>query len=92
MIVNTVDGKDKGRVMLYALSTCGWCKKTKRLLEELEVAYQCVDVDIQSEEDQAAIDAILEKYNPDVTFPTMIINDEHVIKGFDMFAIRGAFE
>ena len=40
-----VEGEDRGDVMLYALSTCGWCKKTKALLQELGVAYKYVDVD-----------------------------------------------
>ena len=32
MAVNHVAGRNKGKVMLYALSTCGWCAKTKELL------------------------------------------------------------
>ena len=41
-----VDGKDKGKVMLYTLSTCGWCRKTKALLKDLDVAYDYIDVDL----------------------------------------------
>ena len=33
MAVEHVTGKNKGKVMLYALSTCGWCGKTKELLQ-----------------------------------------------------------
>ncbi|MDD5684459.1 MAG: glutaredoxin family protein, partial [Methanoregulaceae archaeon] len=29
-----IDGEDKGKVVLFALSTCGWCAKTKELLAE----------------------------------------------------------
>ena len=36
MEINHVDGQDKGKVMLYALSTCVWCKKTKKLLDKLD--------------------------------------------------------
>jgi glutaredoxin len=41
----TVAGKNKGEIKLYALSTCGWCFKTKQLLNALGVAYCYVDVD-----------------------------------------------
>ena len=34
MKIETVDGENKGNVMLYALSTCSWCKKTKNLLSD----------------------------------------------------------
>ena len=43
MDIKHVDGKDKGKVFLYALSTCGWCKKTKAFLNEQGVEYSYVD-------------------------------------------------
>ncbi len=39
MEVEHVPGKNVGHAMLYALSTCPWCQKTKRLLNELGVEY-----------------------------------------------------
>ena len=42
-----VPGENKGhKVTLYALSTCGWCKKTKKFLDELGVEYEYVYVDL----------------------------------------------
>jgi hypothetical protein len=35
-----VPGKKSRRIMLYALSTCGWCHKTKKLLDDLGVVKQ----------------------------------------------------
>jgi len=32
-----VDGKKAGHIVIYALSTCPWCKKTKKLLDDLGV-------------------------------------------------------
>ena len=43
--VETVEGADKGDVLLYALSTCHWCKKTRALLDELGVKYRYVYID-----------------------------------------------
>ncbi|MCJ7714049.1 glutaredoxin family protein, partial [Candidatus Bathyarchaeota archaeon] len=40
-----VEGENRGDVKLYALSTCGWCKKTKGLLNDLHAQYSYVDVD-----------------------------------------------
>ncbi|MDD5660242.1 MAG: glutaredoxin domain-containing protein [Actinomycetota bacterium] len=44
--INHVDGKQNKKVMLYALSTCIWCRKTKMLLDELGIAYDYMDVDL----------------------------------------------
>ena len=41
-----VPGRNAGKVMLYALSTCVWCNKTKKLLNELGVEYDYTDVDL----------------------------------------------
>jgi len=35
MRATRVAGKNKGQILLYALSTCVWCKKTKQLLDQL---------------------------------------------------------
>jgi glutaredoxin-like protein NrdH len=48
-----VDGKSAGEIMLYALSTCGWCKKTKDILSKLGVAYDYINVDELSEAEAA---------------------------------------
>ena len=46
MPVEHVSGKNMGHTMLYALSTCVWCKKTKQLLDDLGVEYDYVFVDL----------------------------------------------
>ena len=35
MVMQHVEGQDKGKLVLFALSTCGWCKKTRELIEDL---------------------------------------------------------
>ena len=76
-----VTGTDRGRhdIMLFALSTCVWCKKTKRLLNDLDVSYEFIDVDQLSGRDKAEVIEELEKYNPRVTFPTIIIDGECIV-------------
>ncbi len=91
MNVTHVDGRQKGKVMLYALSTCGWCKKTKALLNELGIAYDYIDVDLLKGSEQAAVIGIVKKHNPDTNFPTMVINDIKCIVGFKEDDIRKEF-
>ena len=40
-----VKGVNKGDIKLYALSTCGWCGKTKELLNDLGVEFNYIYVD-----------------------------------------------
>jgi glutaredoxin len=82
MDVNHVEGKDKGKIILYALSTCPWCKKTKRLLERLGVAYDYVDVDQLEGDERDVIDEEVRKWNRSGSFPTIVIGNKTVIRGY----------
>ena len=90
--IKHVKGQNKGKVMLYALSTCIWCGKTKKLLGDLNVEYDCVDVDLLDDEDREKILEEIRKYNPGGGFPTMVINGKDCIVGFDEEKIRNKFE
>jgi glutaredoxin-like protein NrdH len=90
MDIKHVAGKKKGKVMLYALSTCGWCKKTKALLNELGIEYDYCDVDLLKGDEQDEVFKIIHKYNPEHNFPTMIINNRRCIVGFKEDDIRKA--
>ena len=79
MDMKHVEGKNKGHVVMYALSTCGWCKKTKRLLNEIGVEYYYTDVDLLEGEDKATAMKELERWNPRRSFPTLVINDECIV-------------
>ena len=82
MKVEHMTGKEAGKVMLYALSTCGWCRKTKELLSDLGVAYDYVYVDLLTgAEREEAIKAVT-KWNPARSFPTIVLNDDKCIIGF----------
>lgn len=41
------------KVTIYALSTCLWCKKTKKYFEEQKVPFETVDYDKQDDARQA---------------------------------------
>jgi glutaredoxin len=81
MIHQKGDIKNK-RVVLYALSTCVWCRKTKELLNKLKIDYYYCDVDLLKNEEKEKTIAQLKKLNPSLSFPTLLI-DEEVIVGYD---------
>lgn len=91
MKINYVEEKNKGNIILYALSTCGWCKKTKQLLDELGIAYDFIDVDLLEGKERETIEAEIKKWNSRVSFPTMVISNDHCIIGFDEEQIKREF-
>lgn len=91
MKMEHVDGRNAGKVVLYALSTCGWCGRTKELLKELGISFDFVYVDLLPPEEMDDAIAVIEKYNPAGSFPTVIIDDRKVIIGFREEELRGAF-
>jgi glutaredoxin len=86
-----VDGKKNGAVMLFALSTCVWCKMTKKLLTELGVAFDYAFVDLlQGAEQEEAIGEI-KKVNPSCSFPTLVVNGQCIV-GYQEAKIREALK
>ena len=90
MSVVHVPGKKSGHIMLYALSTCGWCQKTKKLLDEIGVEYDYEYVDhLGGNEKEKAMQEVT-NWNPRCTFPTLVVNDEKCIVGYKEHEIREA--
>ena len=77
-------------VMLYALSTCVWCKKVKRLLDDLGQSYEFIDVDKLTGSDKTEVTDEVRKFNPLRTFPTMVVDGEKCIVGFKEDQIKEA--
>lgn len=92
MDMQHVEGQDKGKLMLFALSTCGWCKKTRALIEELNADYDYVYVDLLRGKEREEVINMVKKWNPQVSFPTLVINDKKSIIGFKEDEIREALE
>jgi glutaredoxin len=83
-----VSGRNRGKVFLYALSTCVWCKKTKELLTSLGVDFSYVFVDLLPQKEmEETMDQIL-RFNPKGSFPTLVIDDRRCIVGFREADIR----
>jgi len=85
-----ITGINKGKVIMYGLSTCVWCKKTRQLITDLGVDFDYVYVDLLGGDEEEKAIREVKRFNPSVSFPTVVINDERSILGFDEQAIRKA--
>jgi glutaredoxin-like protein NrdH len=67
------------RVKMYTLSTCSHCRAAKKLLGDLGVRYEFVDVDLLSGNERAAMIEEVKRHNPACSFPTIIIGDTVIV-------------
>ncbi len=74
--------KNNHKVTLYALSTCVWCKLTKEYLNENNVEYEYIYVDLADENDKRKIHEIIRDKGGSISYPTTIVDDKVVITGF----------
>lgn len=69
-------------IRLFALSTCPYCRMTRRYLDDHSVEYDVVEVDLLTgDERQEAIDEV-KKLSGGTSFPVLVA-DEEVIVGFN---------
>ena len=92
MVMTHVEGKDRGNLVLYTLSTCVWCRMMKNFLAKMEVGYDYVDVDTLREEEKAKTIDELKYWNPKCSFPSLVVNNKNCVIGFNEDAVRKALE
>lgn len=78
-----VEGESKNRdILLFALSTCGWCRKARNFLDGNNLAYRFVYVDLLEGDARREVFEELKKRNPRRTFPTLVLDGDEVVAGF----------
>ena len=93
MNISKVPGKNaKHKVLIYALSTCVWCKMTKNFLKDNGIEFEYVDVDLCEEEDKQKIRQHIQKLGAPLSYPTTIIDDKKAITGFRKDLLKEALE
>jgi glutaredoxin-like protein NrdH len=92
MPITNVPGKNEGNIMLFALSTCPWCRKTKQLLNDMGVAYSYIDVDLTRDKEREDTLNEVKKWNPALSFPVLVFNNSKAIVGFKEDQIREALK
>jgi glutaredoxin len=91
-VIKVQGDKNKHHVLLYALSTCGWCNKTKKLLKDRNIEFEFVDVDLCNDKDYELIKKDISKRGGRFSFPTIIIDNTHLITGFKEKEIKEHLE
>ncbi len=70
------------QVRLFALSTCPYCRMTKKFLDGISVEYEMTEVDsLEGAEKEAAI-AEVRELSGGASFPVVVVGEE-VIVGFN---------
>lgn len=77
---------NNSKITLYALSTCPSCRKTSRFLEEKNIDFEKIEVDLLPSGEQWLMTKEVKKYNPEATYPTLVVS--RVIVGFDERAME----
>jgi len=82
---NNISQRD---VKIFALSTCIWCKKTKKLMDDNNITYKYLDVDLLNNEDKQEAVSEMKKHINNISFPLIVIDNEIAIKGFQEKELR----
>jgi glutaredoxin len=93
MKTTKVVGKNgRHKVLLYTISTCAWCKMTKKYLKDKDIAYEYIDVDLTSDEDHEKIRDDIVRRGGEPSYPIIIVDDKTLITGFRKDKINEALE
>jgi len=68
-------------VKVFALSTCIHCRHCKEFLDQMNVPYDCVHVDLLTGQERKDMVEEVRKLNPSVSFPTVQVGGT-VVVGF----------
>ncbi len=67
------------KVSMYTLSTCPWCRKTKKFFKDRNIPFEYVDYDLAGEREQDRISKDMMKYTGHISFPFVRIGDKVII-------------
>jgi glutaredoxin-like protein NrdH len=74
--------KNEHKVVVYALSTCVWCKMTKQYLKDNEIEYEYIDVDLCEPEEKERVRKQITSKGGSLNYPTVIVDENILITGF----------
>lgn len=81
---------DDRQVVFYGLSTCVWCKRTRALLEDNDVAFDFIYVDLLGGDERREAIERVRQWNRAGSFPTVVVNDEQCVVGYKPEEIKEA--
>jgi glutaredoxin len=68
--------------VFYGLSTCVWCKRTRRFLEDQGIAFDYIYVDLLSGQEREEVLAKVRRWNPGASFPTLVVDNSRCVVGY----------
>lgn len=74
-------------IKVFALSTCPYCRMTRRYLEENDVDFDVVEVDLLTGDERNEAIAEVKDLSGGTSFPVVVIGDETVV-GFNKKRIK----
>lgn len=80
-LAKEVDGEKNSEedIVIFTLSTCMWCKKCKRFLDDRKIKYRYIDIDKIDREDKSKIlDYLRSEYEERISYPFLVCNKGHV--------------
>lgn len=69
------------KVSMYTLSTCPWCRKTKKFFTERNIPFDYIDYDLADDETQKRILTDMERHGASA-FPYAIIEND-IVEGYN---------
>ncbi|MBN2077453.1 MAG: glutaredoxin family protein [Spirochaetes bacterium] len=80
-----VDGTvDAGDITVYALSTCGFCKRALAFLRKNSITFRYIYFDDLQDEVKSEIrEHLMNTFNKTLRFPFLVYNNERCLVGFD---------
>jgi glutaredoxin len=76
--------KDKREITIFTLSTCMWCKKCKRWLNERDIKYRYIDLDkIPYNQKSEILDHLRSTFESRVSYPYMVCDKTDTVIGYD---------
>ncbi|MEJ2242164.1 MAG: glutaredoxin family protein [Candidatus Bathyarchaeota archaeon] len=82
----------KHKVLIYSISTCGWCNRAKKFLKDNNVEYEYIDIDQCSMEDKRKIIKDIQSRGGTLAYPTLIIDNETLLTGAPQDKLREILE
>jgi len=83
---------DNHTVVFYGLSTCIHCKHCREFLEKHAVPFELHYVDLAEGSEREEMLQTVREYNPQLSFPTVVIDGSRVIVGFQPEAMTEALD
>ena len=83
-IFTKVEGSKNDKDLVFlGLSTCGFCRRARKFLDEENWTYNYVEVDKLEREARLKLkDEVKDRFSSDILYPFLIIDDSDFVKGF----------